>query len=689
MPSHDTEQRKLAAIMFTDMVGYSALTQRNEALALALLHEQQQLVRPIFAQHSGREVKGTGDGFLVEFASALQAVRCAIEIQKGMVRRNSSEAPDRRIQIRIGLHLGDVETRDGDVFGDGVNIAARIEPLAEAGGICITGPVFDQVHNKIDQPLERLRQPELKNIQAAIDVYRVVLPWQRGAAAVRAGSQRRRQLLLAVLALGVVGGATWWLYRLSSAARTTPARAVGQAEVGKSIAVLPFTNMSPDHGDEYLSDGVTEEIIGALSKISGLHVAARTSSFAFKGKNEAIEDIGRQLHVGNVLEGSVTKAGTKLRITAQLINVADGYHLWSETYDREMPDIFAIRSDIAQRVADRLKVTLLANEKHGVEKPATDNLEAYNLYLQGRYYASKATQEGFNKAIGYLRHAIDLDPRYALAYNGLAYYYLWASDFTLPPNDAMPKAREAATRALDIDPRLGEAHAFLAFISFHYDNNWPVAEREYRRAIELTPSGPWAHSFYGGSLIFVGRVDEGLAECRRAIELDPLSAETSANLGNNLYFARRYEQAIDQLRETVAMQPDYWLAHEYLGLAYTQTGRVGEAIGELERSRQLEADNPEIAGVLGFAYALAGQRDAAQQILAEWIERSSRQYVSGYDFAIIYAALGDTDQAFAWLHKTVEQRSIYRGWLRVDPVVDSLRADPRFTELLKTVGLDK
>ena len=339
---HEGGTRKLAAIMFTDMVGYSALTQRNEALALALLHEQQQLVRPIFAQYSGREVKSTGDGFLVEFASALQAVRCALEIQKEMVQRNSSAAPERRMQLRIGLHLGDVETRDGDVFGDGVNIAARVEPLADAGGICITGPVFDQVRNKIDEPLERLRQAPLKNIKAAVDVYRVILPWTHGAPK-RSGSRsasRRLGVRAATIAalLGVVAALGWWLTtRAPHTASPSPAEPPSK----KSVAVLPFVNMSSDKENEYFSDGITEDLITALSKVSGLHVAARTSSFAFKGKNEDVRTIGTQLNVGAVLEGSVAKAGNQVRITAQLINAADGYHLWSDSYDRELRDIFA------------------------------------------------------------------------------------------------------------------------------------------------------------------------------------------------------------------------------------------------------------------------------------------------------------------------------------------------------------
>src|SRR5262245_20197053 len=322
--------------MFTDMVGYSALMQRNEALALELLADHQAYLRPIFVRHGGRVIKTTGDGFLVEFSSALQAVRCAIAAQTAMVEQNEAAAPERRIQVRIGLHLGDVEVRDDDVFGDGVNIAARVEPLADAGGICITGPVFDQVRNKIDERLKLLRRPEMKNIHVPMDVYRVVLPWTQGVAKRSIPVPRRTGMRAGAIAalVGVVAVAGWWLvtHGMYGTHRTDTTVREGVL-AKKSVAVLPFVNMSSDKENEYFSDGITEDLITALSKVSGLHVAARTSSFAFKGKNEDVRTIGAQLNVGAVLEGSVSKAGNRVRITAQLTNTADGYHMWSDRYD--------------------------------------------------------------------------------------------------------------------------------------------------------------------------------------------------------------------------------------------------------------------------------------------------------------------------------------------------------------------
>ena len=681
--------RRLAAIMFTDMVGYSALAQRNEALALELLAEHQRRLRPIFAQHGGREIKTIGDGFLVEFTSALQAVRCAIAIQTALVEQNASTALERRIQLRIGLHLGDVEVRDGDVFGDGVNIAARVEPLADAGGICITGPVFDQVRNKIEEPLERLRLPELKNIHVPIDVYRVVLPWTQGTKRTSSrAATRRLGARAAVIAafVGVAAAAGWWLTtRAPHLARTatsdTPSR--------KSIAVLPFVNMSSDKENEYFSDGITEELISTLSKVSGLHVAARTSSFAFRGKNEDVRTIGTRLNVGTVLEGSVAKAGNRVRITVQLISTADGYHLWSDSYDRDLQDIFAIRSQVAQTVAKALQVTLAADERQRLEQRPTQDLEAYQLYLKGRYFVNRYTEDGMKKGLAYLQQAIARDPGYALAYLGLAHYYDVVNDWFLAPKDAMPKMRAAAEKALEIDPSLSEAHIWLATVAWMYDWNWSAAEEEYERALALDANSAVAHQYYGMYLSTIGSAREGIAQARRAVEIDPLSPEANTFLGGGFYFARRYAEAIAQFRETLEMEPSYSFARYWLGRAYVQNGELERGIAALGRAKEADPHNPDVTGTLGYAYAIAGNRDAAQRAIDELRERSQTSYVSPYFFAIIHAALGQTDQAFALLARAYDDRSFFIPPLKVEPMLNPLRADPRFTDLLKKVGLDK
>ncbi len=418
--------------MFTDMVGYSALAQRNEGLALELLEEHRAFLRPAFLKHQGQEVKTIGDGFLVEFASAVAAVKCAVELQEGLARRNLGAPADRQLQVRIGIHLGDVLRRGHDIVGDGVNIAARVEPLADSGGIAITQQVFDQVYNKIPETFASIGKVELKNILRPVEVYRIILgPKTKEAAAGE---------------------------RETSTSARQPSR-----EQQRSIAVLPFVNMSSDRENEFLSDGISEDLLNALSWIEGLRVAARTSCFAFKGRNEDIRKIGEALGVETVLEGSLRRVGTKLRITAQLIKVADGFSLWSERFDREMQDVFAIQDDITRAIMAALKLRLASHSDQPVFKFQTTNAEAYELYLKGRFFWNQRGI-GLRKALHYFELALIEDPDYALAMSGLSDTYSllsWYGD--LPPAEAMPKAIAPAKRAVQLNPQLAEAHTSLGF----------------------------------------------------------------------------------------------------------------------------------------------------------------------------------------------------------------------------------
>jgi adenylate cyclase len=692
-------ERRLAAIMFTDMVGFSALTQRNEALALELLAEHQRRLRPIFAQHGGREIKATGDGFLVEFTSALQAVRCAVAIQTALVERNASAAADRRIELRIGLHLGDVEVRDDDVFGDGVNIAARVEPLAEPGGICITGAVFDQVHNKIDQPLVRLAKPELKNIQVPLDVYRMVLPWTQAASkhvgrrptTWRIGDRpgMRAGVMVAALVV-IVALVSWWTTsRTPRSPGSLPTASAPTAEptptpAKKSVAVLPFVNMSSDEENEYFSDGISEDLITALSKLSGLRVAARTSSFVFKGKNEDIRAIGAQLGVGAVLEGSVAKSGSRVRITAQLINTADGYHLWSESYDRDLEDIFAIRSEVAQTVAKELEVTLGTAERQRLEQRPTENVEAYQLYLKARHATS--TLDDWASATRYLHQAIALDPNYALAYLGLAHHYVWTADWVLPSRDAMPRAREAGEKALALDPSLAEAHVWLGMVHWWYDQDAKTAVREFEIALAMEPDLVSGNHWYSLVLAGLGRFDEAIAKSQHAYEIDPLAANGASWSGLALYFARRNDAAIAQLRTGATVEPDNWWVHALLARAYGRAGRFPEAIGAAREAQRLAPQIVEVDSILGRVYADAGETAKAEEVLVRLRSQMRDEFVAPPYIAAILIGLGRFDEALVELAKGLEERSWYVMNWKVDPDLDPVRADPRFQALLEKVG---
>ena len=454
----------------------------------------------------------------------------------------------------------------------------------------------------------------------------------------------------------------------------------------KSIAVLPFVNMSADKADEYLSDGVSEELITALSKITGLQVKARTSSFAFKGKNEDIQKIGELLHVSHLLEGSVAKAGNKLRITAQLIQASDGNHLWSETYDRDMQDIFAVRSEVAQKVAAILKVRLLGEDKKQLDKKPTENLEAYNLYRQGRYYGDQVSEEGIKKAIPFFEQAIQKDPRFALAYAGMADSYVAAADAFIAPREAFSKAKEAALKAIELDDTLAEAHTSLGLLHYHYDWDWAAAEKEFKRALVLNPQSAWSYTLYSQFLGGMGRVEEANEQGRHALELDPLSVTARWCLGWAFLSAGRSDEAIEQLSKAMELDPNSSWARTFLGRAYLLKGMQQRGIEELEKARHDTPDDPLGLGFVGYAYAVTGRRADALKILRRLDELQKHRFVSTISRVYVYAGLGDKDKAFEWLEKAYQERSDALAWFRQEPESKSLRTDPRFAVLMRKIG---
>ncbi|MCI0416568.1 protein kinase [bacterium] len=454
---------------------------------------------------------------------------------------------------------------------------------------------------------------------------------------------------------------------------------------GNSIAVLPFTNMSADDENEYFCDGLAEELLNALAKIDHLKVAARTSSFSFKNKNANASQIGKALHVKTILEGSVRKSGNRLRITAQLIHAADGYHLWSERYDREMKDIFDVQDEITLAVVDALKVKLFGEEQSAVLKHHTRNPEAHEFYLRGLFYFNRFTPDDFQKASESFRRAIAIDPRYGSAYAGLADAYTELSFYTFSPSETMPKAREAANKALELDDRLAEAHNSLAIIKMYFDWDYAGAEQEFKRAIALNPGSAPIHMWYGWYLGLMGRFDESFKEMQGAQELDPLSAANNSGIGIVFHWSRQPERAIEQFRKVLELNPNYLIARSFLAEAYEQKGDFVSAIATIEKIHQAET-NPLTLSTLGYVYAKSGDRHMALEILNEFVKRSNQEYVPAFNFAQIYAGLGDQSQALAWLEKACNERAVWIPFLKVDLKFDPLRSNPRFQELLKKVG---
>lgn len=447
-----------------------------------------------------------------------------------------------------------------------------------------------------------------------------------------------------------------------------------------SIAVLPFVDMSPEKDQEYFCDGVAEELINALTKIKGLQVASRTSSFQFKGKADDVSRIGEKLNVETLLEGSVRKAGKKLRITAQLIKTADGYHLWSEKYDREMEDVFAIQDEIARTIVNMLKVQLGVQSGSLIQPHSTD-IEAYNLFLKGRYYWNKRTTETLKKSVEYFELAIDRDPAYALAYAGLADSYgVLGYQEAMRPRDVMPKAKSAAAKALEINETLAEAHASLGYARMHYDYDWTGAESEYKRSIELNAAYPTCHHWYALLLAAMERSEESIAQIKLAQGLDPLSLVINAVHGYTLYFARKYDQTIDQCHKALELDQKFGITRWILGHAYEQKGMFNEAIQQFQETVNQSGD---IAiGCLGHVYAVAGEKDKALKIANDLEKRSLSTYVSPYYCGLIYAGLGDNNLAFEWLERAFDQHSSPLMYLKVEPQLDNLRTDPRFDQLL-------
>ncbi|UCD58029.1 MAG: protein kinase, partial [Candidatus Hydrogenedentota bacterium] len=459
-----------------------------------------------------------------------------------------------------------------------------------------------------------------------------------------------------------------------------------------SIAVLPFVNMSADPDQEYFCDGLAEEIINALTQIKDLHVVARTSAFFFKGKDVKIRDVGKELNVKTVLEGSVRKAGNRVRITAQLVNVVDGYHIWSERYDRELDDVFAIQDEITTTIVKKLRPKLLHEERPIIARRQTIDLEAYNLYLRGRYFWNKRTEEGQRKAFEYFKRAIAKDPGCALAYAGLADFYIMRMIlFTLPPKESLPKVKEAALKALELDDNLAEAHVSLAYVR-NYEWDWEGAEQEYRQAIELNPGCADAHCWYALHLMYMARFDEAIQEIEQARELDPLSVPINRYAGMIFLNSRRYDEAIEASKRAIEMEPDIPYVRLDLGLAYFGNSMVEEAMLELEKEKALSGrSNAAADTAIGVASALMGERGKAQKILDRLLEQSAEQYIPPFFCALLYFSLGENELGFEWLEKAYDEHDSYLSFLKVQPSLEllNLHSEPRYITMLKKIGLDK
>jgi adenylate cyclase len=702
-----TEERKLAAIMFTDMVGYSALAQRDDKVALELLEEHRRLLRELFPQFHGTEIKTIGDAFLVEFGSALEAAQCAIEIQRTLAKRNHDVTPERRIELKIGIHIGDVVHRDGDVYGDGVNIASRIEQLAGAGGICVSMDVERQIRNALEARFEKFGSADLKNIKLPMELFRIVLPWESERKTERPRAPKKSQLLLlAVVAAGVLVVFCWWFMQRSgrdhqnASTQSANAAAIASAKAPdqNSVAVLPFVNLSDDKGSEYFSDGVSEELLTVLQKIPGLHVAARTSAFSFKGKNATAQEIGQKLGVAHLVEGSVRKSGDAVRIAARLTRADTGEELWSENYTRNLKDVFAVQTELAQTIVEQLRGRFggadagsTAKEKiqaevQAAEKGGTKNVDAHELYLQGRFYENRHSEKSAREALAAYERAVALDPGFALAWAGVAQTHLWLAGFSTEGGqktfDAhLAAARDATARALSIEPNLTNGLLARASIETNFDFNWNAAAQTVSKALALAPADPNILIAAGNLELARGNTDRAIELYRKAVDLDPVNAQARAFLAFNLAATKRFAEARAEFPRVVELNPAAPWAHAGLGLSYLLENKFEEAATEAQ------ADAGDWCRLLIVSCARWGQKRVQESdaALNELIKNDAE--TAAYQIAEAYAYRGDKDPAFEWLERARRQRDPGLAGLRRDPLLPNLRDDPRWNVFLHTMGL--
>ena len=671
--------RELAAIMFSDIVGYTAIMGRDEQKGVRALAAHRALLRTLLPKFNGRMLGEIGDGTLSSFHSAVDAVNCARELQATLI-------DDPELRLRIGIHVGDVLFSDNNVHGDGVNVASRIHALAPPGGIYISARVYDEIRNQPEMQVKDLGEKQLKNVSRPIRVYAMgvaALPeqprTQRTRWAGRALAAGVAVLLIAALGYGVA--------RWRSPAPSTPApQPAPQARVIRSIAVLPLDNFSGDPAQEYFADGMTDELTTNLATISALRVISRTSVMQFKGEHrKPLPEIAKLLNVDAVVEGSVVRVGDRVRITAQLIDAPADKHLWAKSFERSSRDVLALQDELASAIAREINIELTPDEQARFATARPVNPEAHDAVLKGNYYLDKYTPDDTERAMDYFSQAIKADPQFPGAYVGLGRGYL-GSDFFLPSKDSMPKAREAAEKALELGDTDGGAHIVLATVKYEYDFDWPGAEAEFQRAIAIAPSSALAHGGYGFFLTMEGRFEEGEAELKRASELDPLNLSSTIRVGLPFVLRGQYEKGREQYRKVLEMDPNFEFAHFALGSMENWRGRPADAILELQKAPALRSF-PLLVANLGYTYAASGRRDEALKLIDEL---SRRPYPPPASIAMIYLGLGDKDRVFEWLGKAYEERDGEQlRFLKVEPLYDPVRSDPRFIDLLKKVGLDK
>jgi adenylate cyclase len=627
--------------MFTDIVGYTSLMGNDEQHAFALLNKNRQLQKPIIGTFDGRWIKEIGDGTMASFNTVSDAVNAAIKIQEACNASND-------FQLRIGIHQGEVVFENDDVFGDAVNIAARVQAAASPGCIFISETVNHNITNKKEIKTHFVKEVILKNVSQPVRMFQVLF---EGSEIVIPESQVA-------------------------------------AAMEKSIAVLPFVNMSSDPEQEYFSDGISEEIINMLAQVSELKVIGRTSSFAFKGKNMDLKIIGEQLKVTHLLEGSVRKSGNKLRVTAQLISVADGFHLYSDKFDRELDDIFAIQDEISLAILNAVKIKLIGQEEKAVLKRYTDNIEAYQLYLKAKYYYNKYTPDAFLQAIDYLNSAIEIEPDYALAYSSLSYCYitLWYWKW-MPEEQSLPQALKAAQQAIQLDNQIAESHLSQGRVKLHYELNIREALIDYKKSLAINPNSAECHVQLGICYAFLGNYAEAHHHAEKADSLDPFSLMNMWFIGGIYWSFRDNKNQLAYGKRMVDMEPYFFGGHSMIAGYYLSEMRYEEAIIEYEMATKL---NPDIfcLQALAYAYGFAGDKVKAREVIERMKKIEGSETSGNVYFGLAYMSIGEFDTAFEYFDKAFDCHEGYLLWVKpLGRLIPGFMEDSRAKALFKRLGV--
>lgn len=637
--------RQLAAIMFVDILGYTALMEEDEVKALQLRHKLQKKLEAEVNVHFGKILDFRGDGAMCTFSSSIEGIRAALALQIEM------QLPP-VVPLRIGFHVGDIVAQGNTIYGDGVNIASRLESLAVPGSIFFSGKIYDDIKNQKDLQSLLLGKYALKNVKEPLDVYVLTHP-------------------------GIVTPDTHYL------------EGKGQKVQSKCILVLPFVNLSNDPEHEYFSDGLTEELISSLARLRGMKIISRTTSMQYKGIKKDIRTIGREIGAGYIMEGSVRIQGKHLKITAQFIDAEKDVHLWAESYRGSLEDIFDIQEKVSLKIVDALRIQLTGKEKHTLHKRYTDDSEAYQFYLQGRYHWNKRNEAGLTMALHFFEKSIEKDQSYALAWAGLADTYSLMGEFTnISRRTLLPKQMVAVNHALQLDPQLPEAHISLAISLMLNEWDWKNSEKEFKLGIKLNPNYATGRHWYAEWLLYNGKFKEAYREISMAVELDPLSQGILKDKGIHFYYTRQYDEAIEMALKTQELDPGFVPVHRLLSLCYHAKGWYEKAIAENQIWGTLTGNGIKTDIALAHLYASSGRIQDSKRI----VERMEPYQLGSNDYrgmAIVWAALGDHEKAMDWLEKSFERHEESLCSINIDPKFDTLHQENRFKNLVKKLGLGK